>query len=543
MLDPKKRGSREEYLKRAALIKASLRVRLRSSLSSQESEIDTNFNATSGSAKQVNKDDKNEEKKSDEALNRLKQEAEKINQKVKQTFQIPDLERNNYLQQSKKQNNQTTTAVMGINPNQFEEKKPEINTYASNNYEKLKKIKTEIFQQSFQNNPKVSLSEKLEKLKNQVFQPQKPQQEINRFNFQAQEYGNISNHNFFQTPNNNNANIQSQNFVNSFNLKYDNRSYQPYQPEKFQESNTLKYPENLPKRLPTKKYQIKRPYRQFDLNLDNNTKLLLTNIVSYSLILFVLIGGFYLTFSSGTNSTNTAQSQVLGTNENSQKTEIPKTPEPEIISDILPKKQILEIETIQPEYKLSSQAASLAMALSYFKIEVSQDEILDRIGFSRPIQPERIGKEIIWGNPDEGFLGYVNGFFGSGEDKTIESSTGWGVNSDPVLKVAKEYLKNSEKLKEGSISEIKKNLAEKKPIIIWHQFKNSSEETLTIKTNQNKKFELKEHTVSLLIGYEEKDGETIYFLNNPEKGQMQIKQNDLINQWSKMNRQAIVITK
>ena len=445
----------------------------------------------------------------------------------------------------------------GINPTQFEKQSSIQIGHLSpqEKMEKLKSVKSKIFEPDTYTQDIAEQSKKLPS-----FNKVEPIAVDNNFQNQPQFIADNSvgypNLNQSQTP----FNQQNINFKPPSDVYYQptnnpvssplkthgyNYNHNFYQADEFQQK-TDNYNKNQNGRIATKQYHIRKPSdSKFRFNLDNHYKLLFTNVASYSLILIILVAGFYLTFSS---SGDTSNNQVLGANEQSDSAKpieekTTNKPTIEINNITVPNEKNLNIKHIPAEYNLSSQAASLQMALAHYQIEVSQDEILEKIGYSTPLQPQKIGQEVIWGDPTEGFLGNINGIFGSTQTSSIEYSTGWGVDSQPVLKVAKNFLENSHILVDGSISEIKQSIANQHPVIIWHQPNTAKNESLTIKTNQGKKFELKHHTVSLITGYQETEEETVYFLNDPKQGQIKLKQSELINQWSKMNRQAIAVKK
>ncbi len=224
------------------------------------------------------------------------------------------------------------------------------------------------------------------------------------------------------------------------------------------------------------------------------------------------------------------------------------------IKNTLPSDKLLDIAPVEQKYSLNCESASLQMGLSYYGITKTQDEILNEVGFSTKLPAQKIGNRIIWGDPDDGFVGDYNGLYSSycpnqtGDQsvRTLKCATGWGVNNGPITKVAKKYIKNSYELDNASIVDLKNELANGNPIIFWEvQDSKMPEENIDIYTKDTwKKINYTRTHVVLLIGYTNIGDETIYTFNDPATGnRINLAEPDMRRIWDRYNDNITVLKK
>lgn len=90
---------------------------------------------------------------------------------------------------------------------------------------------------------------------------------------------------------------------------------------------------------------------------------------------------------------------------------------------------LLPIPFYPQEHSLSCEAASLRMALAYRGIPVPESEVIAEIGTDPTPKTEQEGR-IIWGDPDRGFVGSIDGRM---------FATGYGVHWGPVARAANRW--------------------------------------------------------------------------------------------------------
>lgn len=214
------------------------------------------------------------------------------------------------------------------------------------------------------------------------------------------------------------------------------------------------------------------------------------------------------------------------------------------ITDI-PKTKLLQVPLIRQIYTLSCEAASLQMALAFHGIEVSQDELIARIGTNGPMKMQTLPNgQLLWGDPDKGFVGDYKGRFWSREEG-LRGATGWGVNNHPIERVARQYAPRSKAVTNMSISQLKLELANNNPVIFWHVRDDATrKETIQLVTEEGKNISFFQNHVGLIVGYNQReDGIVEYTINDPEFGVFVINETDLVRIWTKYERDAVVVQK
>ncbi len=112
----------------------------------------------------------------------------------------------------------------------------------------------------------------------------------------------------------------------------------------------------------------------------------------------------------------------------------------------------LDVPLIKQEKNLSCEAASLRMALSYKGINISEEELINRIGFDRI---PKIGD--TWGDPQYGFVGNING---------RQMVNGYGVYWKPIYNVASE-LRPVYFFENYNLIKLLEEVSDDNPVIIW----------------------------------------------------------------------------
>ena len=112
----------------------------------------------------------------------------------------------------------------------------------------------------------------------------------------------------------------------------------------------------------------------------------------------------------------------------------------------------LDVPAYLQKYTLSCEASALRMALNYRGANVTEDDLLSKIGVdSTPHNGN------IWGNPNNAFVGNVRG---------TQMVDGYGTYWDPIARAAKAY-RNAEAFSNWSISDLTNALSDGNPVVIW----------------------------------------------------------------------------
>lgn len=204
----------------------------------------------------------------------------------------------------------------------------------------------------------------------------------------------------------------------------------------------------------------------------------------------------------------------------------------------------LAIPYIKQDYRLSCEAASLQMILSYRGISKTQDELMEQIGYSEPKVMQEVNGKLIWGDPKIGFVGDVKGSFTGEKDgkKSLRYATGWGVKPGPVARVAKQYFPESKEVVGGTLDQVVQSLNQDKPIIWWHRRDDIQKEKITYYTPAGKAVEYEQNHVAVISSYKlDEDKKFIFHILDPFYGEYDIKQDDFLRLWARHSNQMVIV--
>ncbi|MEI6728530.1 MAG: C39 family peptidase [bacterium] len=214
------------------------------------------------------------------------------------------------------------------------------------------------------------------------------------------------------------------------------------------------------------------------------------------------------------------------------------------IKEILPASAILDIPLVKQIYNLSCEAATLQMALRYYGIESSQDQLLADFGISQPMVMQSVNDKIIWGDPDESFVGDVRGMFTGTKNgvTSLRFGTGLGINNGPVAKTARKFKPASQEIDGATIDQVKLALVNKNPVMMWHRRDDSHQESMEVYTRSGKRVIFQQYHVNLVTGYKTNtDGAVTFILNDPYYGRLELSETDFIRWWSRYDKQIVIV--
>lgn len=193
-----------------------------------------------------------------------------------------------------------------------------------------------------------------------------------------------------------------------------------------------------------------------------------------------------------------------------------------------PRVNKLEILLDWQDYPLSCEAASLKMALAGKGISVSEDEIMERIGYD--LSPRRGN---LWTDPYKVYVGDVKG-------KVCE--TGYGVYWQPVAQAAnywREAQAFSDWSLEGLITEIKLG----NPVILWGVVPTGTLTDCSWYTSEGKYIKaFKEMHARLGIGFiGPPENPSKIILNDPWVGRLYWETSYFLKNWAVFNYSGVAI--
>ncbi|MBI4434488.1 C39 family peptidase [Candidatus Uhrbacteria bacterium] len=199
----------------------------------------------------------------------------------------------------------------------------------------------------------------------------------------------------------------------------------------------------------------------------------------------------------------------------------------------------LRVPFLKQEHALSCEVATLRMALAYRGVTVSEAELLAAVGFD---PAPRTGNVLVgraprnsegakWGDPDEAFVGDVDG---------IMSKTGYGVHAGPIGRIAGRY-RTAEVIENGTAASLTDAIANGNPVITWGHL--GGGKPLRWRTLGGKEVRAVdgEHT-RVVIGYNgTREDPAGFFVIDPIYGEQYWKTEKFVANWEPLGRTGVVI--
>ena len=117
----------------------------------------------------------------------------------------------------------------------------------------------------------------------------------------------------------------------------------------------------------------------------------------------------------------------------------------------------LNIPFHRQEHSLSCEIATLKMALDYYKLDIPESELLEKLPFDTE---SRRNKNNTWGNPNLGFVGNIDGKM---------PNEGYGVYEQPILDLALQY-RDAKKMENAQLVDVLNEVNNGHPVIVHFPF-------------------------------------------------------------------------
>ncbi|MFH1656263.1 MAG: C39 family peptidase [Candidatus Nealsonbacteria bacterium] len=195
---------------------------------------------------------------------------------------------------------------------------------------------------------------------------------------------------------------------------------------------------------------------------------------------------------------------------------------------IEPEITMLDINIDYQDYFLSCEAASLKMALSGKGVYVSEDEIMEKIGYDSTPH-----KGDIWGNAHQKYVGDINGKM---------CATGFGVFWDPVAKTAQNW-REAEAFSNWTIQNLTDEITNGNPVVFWGVMPTGRLTNCSWSTPDGEYIKaFKETHVRLIIGFiGPKENPSKIIINDPLSGRLYWSTSDFYQNWAIYNYSGVVI--
>ncbi len=202
---------------------------------------------------------------------------------------------------------------------------------------------------------------------------------------------------------------------------------------------------------------------------------------------------------------------------------------------------LLNINSTIQMYKNSSAFASLQSALNFMEIKVGEKELIEQTSFYTE-KPIFNNKNWIWGNPNNQFVGDVNGDLLNSVNKIdLQQSTSLGIYNDGLLKTAQKYRPDSFATKDVKMEEIISLLRKRNLILVWlanDKYYDQKEEFISGENT----FTAFKFDVMLLTGISNnKTITTFYFLNTQNGSKLELDEETFYKYWYRLQNQILVV--
>lgn len=188
----------------------------------------------------------------------------------------------------------------------------------------------------------------------------------------------------------------------------------------------------------------------------------------------------------------------------------------------------LDVPYHKQEHALSCEIASLKMALNFYDIEISESELLAQLPYDTKTSRS---KENVWGDPDKGFVGNIDG--------TIPNN-GYGVYEDPIVELGKKY-RDTEKIKDASLRDILIEVSDKHPVIVWGTLASGRDISWKTKDGKSIKAIYGEHA-RVIIGFTGTlENPKNIILHDPVYGTITMSKDKFLKNWGLLGNKAVVV--
>jgi len=180
------------------------------------------------------------------------------------------------------------------------------------------------------------------------------------------------------------------------------------------------------------------------------------------------------------------------------------------------------------EHTLSCEVASLLMALNYKGATVTEKELIQQLSISDP-GPRH--NDNIWGDPNSGFVGNIDG---------IMPDTGYGVYEKPIYNLAIKY-RAAKIITNATVNDLITELTNNNPVVVWGVVGKGEDISWKTPEGQVINAKLDEHARTLIGFTGQSDNPKLMILLDPIYGEIRLKVADFLKNWGVLDKRAVVI--
>jgi uncharacterized protein YvpB len=191
-----------------------------------------------------------------------------------------------------------------------------------------------------------------------------------------------------------------------------------------------------------------------------------------------------------------------------------------------PQTTLLNIKLDFQDRALSCEAASLKMALSHYGVTVTENDIMDIIGFDPT--PKRGN---IWGDPDKAYVGNIDG---------KQNTTGYGVHWGPVA-AAGAVWRSAESFSNWTLTQLLSEVEAGHPVIVWGIYPGGRKDSWVTPEGKEVRAWVGEHT-RVVVGFTgTKEKPTRIIVLDPYSGKQFWIPDDFISNWAAFDMSGVVV--
>ncbi len=189
---------------------------------------------------------------------------------------------------------------------------------------------------------------------------------------------------------------------------------------------------------------------------------------------------------------------------------------------------VLRVPFHKQEHALSCEIATLKMVLNFYGVAVSESDLLRDLPLDTP-EPRGAGN--VWGDPDNGFVGDIDGKI---------PNIGYGVYEKPIVDLALQY-REAKKLAGATLADILMEVQNGRPVIVWGSLASGRDISWFTPGGKYIKAVYGEHT-RVVIGFSGTPEDPKYILLlDPIYGKVTMSKNRFLTNWALLDNKAVVV--
>ncbi|MBU0707140.1 Ig-like domain-containing protein [Patescibacteria group bacterium] len=186
----------------------------------------------------------------------------------------------------------------------------------------------------------------------------------------------------------------------------------------------------------------------------------------------------------------------------------------------------LDVRQDFQDRSLSCEAAALKMALSYQGVVVSEDEIMNHVGYDHTLH-----ENGTWGDPYLAYVGDING---------RQNTTGYGVYWDPIARAAGQW-RPSEAFTGWTITQLTREIALGNPVVTWGIYGSGYEDSWTTPEGKYIYAWKGEHARTVIGFVGSVDNPSKIIINDPFAGQLYWTRERFESDWGVFGNAGVVV--